>query len=136
MTFRIENQDNTEIGYENYEQPYEDYNEYPMMNYGEYPMMNYYPMMYEPQMTPYYNMPYQGPEYTEYDEDIMAPRNDGVSDDKESFRQYHHPYYHHPYYYHPYYHHPYYYPPYYPYFDYGYGYEFPFLAGLALGSFF
>lgn len=118
MTFRIENQDNTEIGYENYEQPYEDYN--------EYPMMNYYPMMYEPQMTPYYNMPYQGPEYMEYDEDIMTPRNDSVSDDKESFRQYHHPYYHHPYYY----------PPYYPYFDYGYGYEFPFLAGLAIGSFF
>lgn len=127
MAFRNENQDTNEAGYEHYEQPYEYYDEYPMM--------------YELQMTPYQNMPYQMPEYMGYDEDIMIPRNDGINDDKDGFRQYHNrPYQHRPYYpYHPYYHNPYYHQyydrPYYnPYFNYGYG--IPFLAGLALGSFF
>lgn len=116
MSFRTENQDTNET------------------NYDEYPMMNYYPEAYRYSMLPCQNINCPALSgYTPYN-------NNDVNNYKDGFRQYHnrpyHPYYH-PYYhqyYHPYYH-PYYHHPYYDY-DYDYGYGVPFLAGLALGSFF
>lgn len=120
MSFRTQNQDTNET------------------NYDEYPMINYYPEAYRYSMLPCQNI--DCPAISGY-----TPYNDNdVNNYKDGFRQYHNrpyrPYYHqyyNPYYYNPYYHHPYYHRPYYDYdYDFDYGYGVPFLAGLALGSFF